>query len=210
LAADAYMAAVEDVVEELVGWFRARGMRHLESSDGGWGAAHRMRFKVSQHPTSFNLPLHRALGQLLAHGLACRETVGGGGGRVGGGVGAPGGAPLRLGRIVSLLRARRGFARCLLEHPLRTQALSVQVECLMWVRNGFSLRTQSSIYSMQRYRSRDQDMLVLQVALALRLPCLSACATVCCTGGAAGAAGETRRGCLLWAVCIDSWACGAR
>lgn len=72
-----------------------------------------------------------------------------------------------LGRVVAMLKARRGFARCLLEHPLRTQALSVQVECLMWVRNGFSLRTQSSIYSAQRFRCRDEDMLVLQLALAL-------------------------------------------
>ena len=47
------------------------------------------------------------------------------------------------------------------------QALAVQIECLMWVRNGFSVRTQAGIYSAARFRGRDVDMLLLQCSLAL-------------------------------------------
>ena len=52
-----------------------------------------------------------------------------------GGMGGPGegSSSSTLGRVVAMLKARRGFARCLLEHPLRTQALSVQVEYIKYI-----------------------------------------------------------------------------
>ena len=92
-----------------------------------------MRYKVSQNAASFNLPLHRAFAHIMAHGLACRDGRDEGRGQGGhgrSGMGAPDEGPSSstLGRVVAMLKARRGFARCLLEHPLRTQALSVQVE----------------------------------------------------------------------------------
>jgi hypothetical protein len=96
-----------------------------------------MRYKVSQNPASFNLPLHRAFAHLMAHGLACRDEGRGEGGHgrscMGGSGEGSGSSSSTLGRVVAMLKARRGFARCLLEHPLRTQALSVQVEYIKYI-----------------------------------------------------------------------------
>ena len=153
---EALLCALHECVEELGDWFKARGMaEHLTS----WcKSGRRMAFKVSQHPTSFNLPLHRAVGQLFATALVAQDSEAGGEG------------PSCLTQAFSFLRQKRGFARCLLEHPLRTQVLTVQVESLVWVHNGYSLRTQASIYSTARFRGRDLDMLVLQMVRRPPLP----------------------------------------
>jgi len=144
--------AVRECVDELQSWFRARGVRHLEETE--WEG--RVCFRVSKHPTSFHLPLHRALAQLLAIAMksAPQENS----------------APTSLALALRVLRSRKGFARCLFEHPLRAQVLSVQVDCLVWVRNGFQLQNHASIYTAQRFRGRDLDMLTLQTAMALATP----------------------------------------
>ena len=94
---------------------------------------------MSRDPSSFHLPLHRALAQLLAEAQAAREPadterdpppypptpqfaqVAQAGRRA---------ARQRctlLQEVLDELRLHKGFSRWGVEHPLRTQALAVQV-----------------------------------------------------------------------------------
>ena len=98
---------------------------------------------MSRDPSSFHLPLHRALAQLLAEAQAAREPadterdtpsfpptpqlaqlaqVAQAGRR------APRRRCTLLQEVLDELRSHKGFSRCGVEHPLRTQALAVQVD----------------------------------------------------------------------------------
>jgi hypothetical protein len=85
---------------------------------------------VSRDPSSFHLPLHRALAQLLAEAQAAREPADterdtpqfAQAGRR-----APRQRCTLLQEVLDELRLHKGFSRWGVEHPLRTQALAVQV-----------------------------------------------------------------------------------
>lgn len=60
----------------------------------------------------------------------------------------------------------------IMEYPLRVRALLAQVNCGVWVRNGFGIRNQARTYRdvSVREKTYDCDLYLLQVALTVAEP----------------------------------------
>ena len=100
----------------------------LQPACGPNPVALRDRTPRHTHSSSFHLPLHRALGQVLvevvvhdstARGTTARDSMAQDS--------MARDSSTTLGAVMGLMQARRGFARALLEHPLRALVLAAQV-----------------------------------------------------------------------------------
>ncbi|RUP52467.1 hypothetical protein BC936DRAFT_145224, partial [Jimgerdemannia flammicorona] len=131
--------------------------------------AHRIiKFEVSAQPVSFHHPLHWLLAELLEHieGLedqVLREA----------GLGSfkhmAMGFDVTIEDIDALVTNNREKVLAILDYPLRAVVLLAQMRAGVWVRNGYSARSQAHHYrevSVREY-TYDADLLILQTGLVL-------------------------------------------
>ena len=112
------------------------------------GAATAVAFHVASQPVSFHHPMHWLFAEMLKAGA-------------------------RYAHAFDALGALGDALAPLFDFPLRVAVKLAQIRCNVWVRNGFAIRSQAYHYrdSMwMRDIMYDQDLFLLQVALALRPP----------------------------------------
>ncbi|KAJ1493752.1 hypothetical protein T484DRAFT_1767320 [Baffinella frigidus] len=139
-------AALRLAEEELCSWMEARGMRDM--LHGGRGDAWYLgtNFRVSAHPCSYHLPLHRGYARLLLESMLLLPP------------------DVHATTLLDQAAVPKGFSRAVLEHLIRVAALSAQVGAGVWVRNGNAMPSQDFNYSLERFAhdGRDLDVLLMQ------------------------------------------------
>ena len=108
-------------------------------------------YDISKRPVSMHIPLHRLLAGFLQQAASVDS----------------------LERLISKESLPKHFLECLIEHPMRIQALCAHCDAKLWVRNGNSILHQVFVYRKRGsfYDSGfDYDILLLQALCILLGP----------------------------------------
>ncbi|KAG0166761.1 hypothetical protein DFQ30_006800 [Apophysomyces sp. BC1015] len=122
-----------------------------------------VEYDVSKEPVSFHHPFHWFLAELLENVSLLQDDL-----LVA--LGFPGG--LKQMMYNAFNNTTQDTLLTILEYPLRIMVLLAQINCGVWVRNGFSVRNQARTYRDVGVRENtfDRDVYLLQIGLVSTKP----------------------------------------